>query len=91
MSFRARHSFAVLLALSNASFAIAEESRLHERLRTEAPRPWTALAENLMHSEGDGMRIETTTDGSGQAVEKTATRISFRVAGPAVRIEAKFA
>lgn len=88
MSFRAGRGIAILLALLNASFAIAEESRLDERLRTEAPQAWSKLAENLMHSEGDGMRIETTTDGSGQTVEKTATRISFRVAGPAVRIEA---
>jgi hypothetical protein len=34
------------------------------------------------------MRTETTTDGSGKIVERNATRISFRIAGPAVRIEA---
>jgi len=88
MRFKAGPGIAILLALSNASFALDDDSRLHERLRTEAPQAWTRLAEHLMHSEGEGMRTETTTDGSGQIVEKTATRISFRVAGPAVRIEA---
>jgi hypothetical protein len=88
MSFKAGLGIALLLALSNVSFALDDEPRLHERLRSEGPQAWTTLAENLLRSEGDGLRTETTTDASGQVVEKSATRISFRVAGPAVRIEA---
>jgi len=88
MSSNAGRGIAILLALANASFAVADESRLHERLRKEGPQAWSTLAENLLHSAGDGMRIETTKDGSGETLERQATRISFRVAGPAARIEA---
>jgi hypothetical protein len=87
MSFRAGLGTALILALAGASFARAEE-RLHERLRTEAPAAWKALADRLLRSEGEGTRIETATDGSGQEAERKETRISFRVAGSAVRIEA---
>jgi hypothetical protein len=87
MSCAAGPGIAMLLALSNACFAFDGESNLRERLRTEAPQAWDTLAENLLHSEGDGTRTETVTD-SGKVAESKTTRIAFRLAGPAVRIEA---
>src|SRR5262245_23236601 len=75
MRFRAGLGTALILALASASFARGEE-RLHERLRTEAPAAWKALADRLLRSEGDGTRIETATDGSGQEAERKETRIS---------------
>src|SRR5262245_59345150 len=88
MSFSAGAGIAIFLAVSSVCFAFDGESSLQERLRTEAPEAWAALAENLLHSEGDGTGTESTTDSSGKTVESKTTRISFRLAGPAVRIEA---
>jgi hypothetical protein len=87
MTFRAGAGIALVLALSCVSFAFSDDVRLKERLLAEAPSAWKALADKLLHSEGDGTRIENTSGGADQNEERKATRISFRVAGPAVRIE----